>query len=50
MLAIRVLGRPALAPVFVAVWCLVAVGINQLLWQVAERVFDSRRENFTMLA
>jgi len=48
-LAISVLNRPALAPVFLAAWCAVAFGVARLLFIPARRIFISRRENLAML-
>jgi hypothetical protein len=45
----RLLQRPALAPVLLAMWCLVAYGIGRLLFAVARRTFAARRENLAML-
>jgi hypothetical protein len=44
------LERPALVPVFVSLWCLVAYGISRVAFVAARRIFDARRENLAMLA
>jgi hypothetical protein len=49
LLAMKLLHRPVLAPLFAAVWCLVAFGIARLLFVAARRVFQTRRENLAML-
>jgi hypothetical protein len=49
LLALNVLHRPILAPVFAAAWCVVAYGISRLLFTAARRVFQSRRENLALL-
>ena len=49
VLATRILDRPALAPVLMAGWCLIAYGIGRLLFVPARRIFTSRRENLVML-
>jgi hypothetical protein len=47
--ATRWLGRPVLAPAFVAAWLLVAFGLSRLLMALAVRIFLRRRENLAML-
>ena len=47
--ATTLLKRPGLAPVFIAAWCLVAYAINRILFVIAARVFERRRENLAML-
>jgi hypothetical protein len=49
VLATQILDRPVLAPVLMALWCLIAYGIGRLLFGRARRVFQSRRENLAML-
>lgn len=49
LLATRVLDRPQLAPVFVAIWCLLAYAIGRLLFIPARRVFAARRENLGLV-
>ena len=44
-----VLHRPWLAPVLMLVWCGIAVVIAALLFGIAERIFEARRENLAML-
>lgn len=43
------LGRPALAPVFVGAWLVVALGLNRLTMPLATRLFVKRRENMATL-
>jgi hypothetical protein len=47
--AVALLEQPALAPVFVAMWTVVAFVIAKALFRPAERIFDQRRENLAML-
>ncbi len=47
--ATRWFHQPALAPLFMAVWCVLAFFIGRLLFIPARRIFDARRENFAML-
>jgi hypothetical protein len=49
LLATRVLERPFLAPVLLAVWCAVALAIGRLLFRPAARIFAARRENLAMI-
>ncbi len=49
LFALRTLERPILAPVLMAVWCLIAYGIGRVLFGPARRIFRARRENFVML-
>ena len=49
VIATQFLDRPVLAPILMAVWCLVAYGIGRLLFVPARRIFASRRENLVML-
>jgi hypothetical protein len=49
LLAINILNRPALAPVFVALWCAVAYGLGRLMFIAARRIFEARRENLALL-
>lgn len=49
LLATRLLGRPWLAPVLLLLWCAGTFAIARLLFHLAERVFDRRRENLAML-
>jgi hypothetical protein len=49
LLATSVLHRTALAPLFIAGWCVVAYGAGRLLFVAARRVFNTRRENLAML-
>ncbi len=49
VLATRLLGRPWLAPVLILLWCGVAFTVARLVFRVAERIFDRRRENLAML-
>ncbi|CAN5672564.1 hypothetical protein BH23ACI1_BH23ACI1_12080 [soil metagenome] len=48
-IAVRWLERPALTPVFLLAWALIAVGLNRILSSVAERIFRARRENLSIL-
>lgn len=50
ILATRILGRPMLAPVFALAWCAVAYVIWRILFGIALRTFDRRRENLAMIA
>lgn len=50
LLATSTLDRPALAPVFVALWCAIAYGLGRLLFIPARRIFAARRENLALLA
>lgn len=43
------LSNPPLAPIFVLIWCAVAVLISRALFRRAERIYQSRRENLAML-
>jgi len=49
LLALKVLGRPMLAPALVAGWCVIAFGLSRLMFVAARRVFQSRRENLALL-
>jgi hypothetical protein len=49
LLAMKLLRRPSLAPLFAAAWCLVAYAIARLMFVAARRVFQTRRENLAML-
>jgi hypothetical protein len=49
LVAARLLGQPWLAPLFVAIWCVVAAALASVMFRVAERVFENRRENLAML-
>ncbi len=49
LLAVGLFQRPALAPVLVASWSVVAFLISRYLFSVARRVFHRRRENLAML-
>jgi hypothetical protein len=48
--ATRLLERPSLAALLLAVWCLVAYGVSRLLFVVAGRTLAARRENLAMVA
>jgi len=50
LVAVSWLDRPALAPVFITVWCAVAYVISRLAFIAARRIFHARRENLAMLA
>jgi hypothetical protein len=50
LLATQLLARPALAPVFVLGWCLIAYVVWRVLFKVAVRVFAARRENLALIA
>ena len=50
LLATKVLAKPALAPVFVLGWCLVAYVVWRVMFKVALRVFAARRENLALIA
>ena len=43
------LKKPALTPVLLALWCVVAFGVNRVLFVVARRIFAARRENLALL-
>lgn len=47
--AARLLHRPSLTPVFLAVWCGMAYGISRLLFMPALRIYGTRRQNLAML-
>jgi hypothetical protein len=47
--ATSLLGKPALVPVLLALWCAVAFVLNRVLFVVARRVFAARRENLALL-
>jgi hypothetical protein len=47
--ATRLLERPSLAPLLMALWCLVAYGVSRLLFVVAGRTLAARRENLGMV-
>jgi hypothetical protein len=49
LLAARWLNRPSLAPVFLLIWCVVAYGISRLLFSLARKVFQQRRENLALI-
>ncbi|HJR58227.1 MAG TPA: hypothetical protein VJ813_02470 [Vicinamibacterales bacterium] len=49
LLATRILERPSLAPVLLAIWCAIAYGVGRLLFIPARRFFAARRENLAML-
>ena len=48
ILARTVFGRPALAPIAVAVWIAIAAILSLLLFKLAAGVFDRRRENLAL--
>jgi hypothetical protein len=50
LITTRWLRQPSLTPVFLIVWCAIALGIARVLLIVAERIFASRRENFAFLS
>jgi hypothetical protein len=47
--ASRWLDRPALVPVLLLVWCVIAYGIGRLLFVPVRRIFASRRENLALI-
>jgi hypothetical protein len=47
--ASRLLHQPALAPVLLLAWCGLCYGISRLLFVLAGKAFDRRRENLAML-
>ena len=47
--ATKLLERPMLAPVFVGLWCAIALIISRILFTPAVRIFHARRENLAML-
>jgi hypothetical protein len=49
LVATRLIGNPALAPVFLLAWGAVAVGLARLLFIPAEKIFEKRRENLATL-
>ena len=49
MVATRLLERPSLALVLIAVWCLIAYVIGRMLFIPARRLFAARRENLAMI-
>ena len=49
LLATSILHRTALAPLFLAGWCVVAYIIGRLMFVAARRIFERRRENLAML-
>jgi len=49
VVAMRVLERPALAPVFVLLWCGVAYVLGRALYIPARRIVAARRENLATL-
>jgi hypothetical protein len=49
LLATGLLDRPAVAPVLVALWSIVAYVIGRLGFVPARRIFDSRRENLSLV-
>jgi hypothetical protein len=49
LVATRMLGQPALAPLLIMIWIVVALGIAKLLFVPVERLFESRRESFALL-
>lgn len=49
VLATRLLDRPALAPMLLAGWCIIAYGIGRLLFRPARRIFAARRENLALI-
>ena len=49
LLATRILERPGLAPVLVAVWGVIAYAIGRLSFVPARRIFDARRENLALV-
>jgi hypothetical protein len=49
LVASQLLHRPALAPVLLLAWCGLCYGMGRLLFGLAGRAFDRRRENLAML-
>jgi hypothetical protein len=49
LFATKVLSRPWLAPLLLLLWCGVAFAIALLLFRIAARTFDARRENLAIL-
>jgi uncharacterized membrane protein len=47
--ASRWLDRPALVPVLLLVWCVIAYAIARLLFIPVRRIFASRRENLALI-
>lgn len=47
--ATNLLGRPILAPLFVAIWCAIAYVGARMIFVLAVRIFQSRRENLALL-
>ena len=43
------LKRPALAPVLLFAWCVIAFVISRVLFAIATRIFAARRENLALL-
>jgi hypothetical protein len=48
-LAVRVLDRPGLAPLLLAIWCPAAYALARLLYRPVEKLFERRRESLAML-
>ena len=49
LLATQILQQPALAPVLLAVWCVVAYALGRLGFVPVRRIFDARRENLGLV-
>jgi hypothetical protein len=49
LLATQILQKPALAPVLLAVWCVVAYALGRLGFVPVRRIFDARRENLGLV-
>ena len=49
-LAIGALGRPALTPFLMLVWCGAAIGLSHMLLRLAARIVERRRENLSLVA
>jgi hypothetical protein len=49
ILATTILHRPALTPLFLLIWCGVALAVSRLLFVPAERIFRERRENLALV-
>jgi hypothetical protein len=49
LVASQWLDRPALVPVFLLAWCVVAYGIGRVLFVPARKLFAKRRENLALI-
>jgi hypothetical protein len=47
--AITLLGRPALAPILLIGWCVVALLLSRVMFEAAAAVFDRRKENLALV-